>query len=104
MADMVTGMHGRSGERWELRLFVAGSAASGERSFENLTRICEQFLPGRFDIKVVDIDLSPEEADAFDIVAAPTVVRQKPEPVRRIIGDLSLIDEVVAGLGLPRLR
>ncbi len=86
---------------WELRLFVAGSGAEVRRVHEALGSICREHLPGRHRIALVDILQEPEQADAFDIVAVPTLIRQSPLPVRRVIGDLSLIRKVVLGLGIP---
>lgn len=86
---------------WELRLFVAGSGLEVERVRETLESVCREHLPGGYRIVLVDVLQDPEQADAFDIVAAPTLIRQAPLPVRRIIGDLSLSRKVVLGLGIP---
>ena len=86
---------------WELRLFVAGDGLEVRRVREALENVCHEHLPGRYRIALVDVLQDPEQADAFDIVAAPTLVRQAPLPVRRVIGDLSLIQKVVLGLGIP---
>ncbi len=86
---------------WELRLFVSGSGMEVERVREALESVCQEHLSGRYRIALVDVLQDPEQADAFDIVAAPTLVRQAPLPVRRVIGDLSLIQKVVLGLGIP---
>ena len=86
---------------WELRLFVAGSGLEVDRVVEALERVCREHLPGRYSIALVDVLQDPEQADDFDILAAPTLVRQAPLPQRRVIGDLSRARDVVLGLGIP---
>lgn len=95
------GASGDAAEMWELLLFVAGTGLAVERVQDALERVCQEHLPGRHHIELVDVLQDPEQADAFDIVAAPTLVRQSPLPVRRIIGDLSQAAKVVLGLGIP---
>ena len=88
-------------ETWELILFVAGDNALTRQVYKRLERICRKHLKSRYRIERVDIIRRPEEAYTFDIIATPTLLRQNPKPVRRIIGDLSFGDKVIAGLGLP---
>jgi len=88
---------------WELRLYVAGQTAKSLQAFANLKRICEEHLGGRYQIKVVDLMKNPELAKGDQIFALPTLVRKLPEPVRKIIGDLSNTERVLVGLDLrPR--
>ena len=89
---------------WELRLFVAGTGLQVDRVVEALEAVCEEHLPGRYSIALVDVLEDPEQADAFDIVAAPTLVRETPPPPRRVIGDLSRAQGVVLGLGIPAVQ
>jgi circadian clock protein KaiB len=90
-------------ERWDLRLYVTGQTARSLRAFENLKRICEEHLAGQYEIEVVDLLESPTLAAGDQILAIPTLVRKLPEPVRKIIGDLSNTDRVLIGLDLrPR--
>ena len=84
-----------------LRLFVAGTTSRSERTIQNLHRICRAYLVGRYDLEIVDIYQHPALAEADQIVAAPTLLKLRPLPVRRIIGDLSDIARVLRGLGLP---
>ena len=77
---------------WELRLYVAGKTAKSVAAFENLTRICEEHLPGKYRIEVVDLLVHPQLAKGDQIVAIPTLVRKLPEPIRKVIGDLSNIE------------
>lgn len=87
-------------ERWELRLYVAGQTPKSLRAFENLKKICETQLKGKYRIVVIDLLLHPELARADQIVAIPTVIRKLPPPVKRIIGDLSNKERVLVGLEL----
>lgn len=87
-------------DRWELRLYVAGQSAKSLRAFANLTTLCEDHVPGRYRIEVVDLVSDPARARQDDIVAIPTLVRRNPAPSRRIIGDLSDADKVLRGLQL----
>ena len=88
---------------WELRLYVAGQTAKSLLAFANLKRICEEHLGGSYQIEVVDLMKNPELAKGDQIFALPTLVRKLPEPVRKIIGDLSNTERVLVGLDLrPR--
>ena len=87
-------------DRWILRLYVAGEAAKSLTAFSNLKKICEQHLPNRHSIEVVDLAKHPEMAQNDQIVALPTLVRKLPEPIRRVIGDLSNLDRVLVGMDL----
>ena len=93
-----------SSDLWELRLYVAGNTDKSRAAFENLKRICEEHLPGKYAIEVVDLLKSPQLARGDQIVAIPTLVRKLPNPVRRIIGDLSNTEKTLVGLQLrPRV-
>ena len=85
-------------ETWDLRLYVAGKTAKSIAAFENLRRICEEFLPGQYHIEVVDLLRQPQLAQGDQIVAIPTLVRKLPAPVRKIIGDLSNQERTLVGL------
>lgn len=89
---------------WELRLYIAGQTDRSKRAIDNLRRICEEHLAGRYQIEVVDLSQEPGRASADDIVALPTLVRKLPEPLRRIIGDLSDKEKVLVGLNIKPLR
>ena len=89
--------------KWELRLYVAGQTAKSVEAFRNLKRICEEHLAGEYRIEIVDLLQNPQLAKGDQILALPTVVRRLPEPVRKIIGDLSNTERVLVGLDLqPR--
>jgi circadian clock protein KaiB len=90
-------------ERWELRLYVAGQTPKSISAFNNLKRICEEHVPGRYKIEVVDLLRNPKLARDDQIVAIPTLVRKLPDPIRKIIGDLSDRERTLVGLQLrPR--
>ena len=90
-------------ERWFLHLYVAGQTLKSVAAFDNLKRICEQQLQGRYTIEVIDLLKKPRLAKDDQILAIPTLVRKLPPPVRRIIGDLSETERVLVGLDLrPR--
>jgi circadian clock protein KaiB len=93
---------GRS-DWWELRLYVAGQTALGMEAFENLQRICEEHLHGRYRIEVVDLLVNPTLARGDQILAVPTLVRQLPPPMKKIIGDFSNAERVLVGLNLRSL-
>lgn len=83
-----------------LRLYVTGSTPRSTRAIENIRRLLESELPDRYDLEVVDVYQHPEAASEHQILAAPTLIKLLPEPVRRIIGDLSDTDRVLRGLDL----
>jgi circadian clock protein KaiB len=91
------------GERWDLRLYVAGQTDKSIRAIKNLKRICVEHLEGRYSIEVIDLLVQPQLAEGDQILAIPTLVRRLPEPMKRIIGDLSNEDRVLVGLDIrPR--
>ncbi len=85
---------------WTLRLYVAGQTSKSIAAFANLRAICEEHLVGRYEIEVIDLLEKPELARGDQILAIPTLVRRLPEPVRKIIGDLSNTERVLIGLDL----
>lgn len=89
---------GQSRAEYQLRLYVAGQTAKSIAAFENLNRICETYLSGRYTIEVVDLLQNPTLAAGDQILAVPTLVRQLPEPIKKIIGDLSNEERVLVGL------
>jgi circadian clock protein KaiB len=85
---------------WELRLYVAGKTAKSVAAFDNLKRLCEEHLPGKYTIEVVDLLVHPQLAKGDQIVAIPTLVRKLPPPIRKVIGDLSNVERTLVGLQL----
>jgi circadian clock protein KaiB len=94
----------RPSEWWELRLYVAGQTPMSIEALANLKRICEEHLRGRYRIEVVDLLLNPTLARGDQILAVPTLVRQLPPPVKKIIGDFSNMERVLVGLDLRVLK
>ena len=85
---------------WELRLYVAGQTPKSMAALQNLTRLCEEHLSGRYRIEVIDLHQNPRLAKEDEIVAIPTLVRKLPDPIRRVIGDLSNVERTLVGLQL----
>lgn len=85
---------------FDLRLYVAGQTPKAVRAFENLRKICEEHLAGRYTIEVVDLLENPQLGRGDQILALPTLVRRLPEPIKKIIGDLSNTERVLVGLDL----
>lgn len=84
----------------ELRLYVAGQTPRSLAAFANLKKICDEHLPGQYEIEVIDLLKHPQLAAGDQILAIPTLVRKLPEPVKKIIGDLSNTERVLVGLDL----
>jgi circadian clock protein KaiB len=91
---------GSDPEVWELRLYVAGKTARSIAAIENLNSICETHLAGKYRIEVVDLLVHPQLAKGDQIIAIPTLVRKLPEPIRKVIGDLSNTERALVGLQL----
>jgi circadian clock protein KaiB len=89
-----------SGDRWQLRLYVMDETPKSQTALENLKRVCESRLKGRYRIRVIDLLKQPQLARGDQILATPTVVRRLPTPIRTVIGNLSDIDTVLVGLDL----
>jgi circadian clock protein KaiB len=87
-------------EAWELWLYIAGQSRKSVEAFDNLKRICDEHLEGKYQIHVVDLQEDPQRARTDQILAIPTLVRKLPPPLRKIIGDLSNTERVLIGLDL----
>lgn len=92
----------RNGVSWDLRLYVAGKTPNSIAAFANLSKFCETHLKGEYRIEVIDLMKHPQEATRDQIFAVPTLVRKLPEPIRKILGDLSNTERVLVGLDLRR--
>jgi circadian clock protein KaiB len=90
----------KQGKTWELRLYVAGQTPKSVLAFANLKKICEEHLAGKYSIEVIDLLENPQLAAGDQILAIPTLVRKLPEPLTKIIGDLSNTERVLVGLDL----
>ena len=90
----------KGNERWNLKLYVAGQTPRCLAAFANLKKICDEHLAGKYTIEVVDLRKDPQLAKGDQIIAIPTLVRKLPQPIRKIIGDLSDSERVLVGLDL----
>lgn len=98
-----TAMPAPMDEKWQLRLYVAGQSPKSITAFANLKKICDEHLEGKYRIEVIDLLVNPQLAKGDQILALPTLVRKLPEPIKKIIGDLSNIDRVLVGLDIKQL-
>jgi circadian clock protein KaiB len=89
-----------TGARYILRLYVTGSTGRSMRAVYNLRKICEEHLPDDYELEVIDIYKDPEAAREAQIVAAPTLVKKLPQPIRRFVGDLSNTQKILVGLDI----
>jgi circadian clock protein KaiB len=85
---------------WNLRLYVAGRTPKSITAFENLKKLCEEHLKGQYHIEIIDLVKQPQLAKGDQILAVPTLVRRLPQPIKKIIGDLSNTERVLVGLDL----
>ena len=90
--------------KWELRLYVAGKTQKSVTALTNLKKYCEEHLKGQYKIEVIDLLEKPQLAEGDQILAIPTLVRKVPEPIRKIIGDLSNEEKVLVGLNIKPLN
>jgi circadian clock protein KaiB len=89
--------------RYILRLYVAGMTSRSARAVENVRAFCEKHLEGRYDLQVIDVYQQPALARSEQLIAAPTLIKKLPQPLRRLIGDMSNEDRILVGLDLlPR--
>jgi circadian clock protein KaiB len=84
-----------------LRLYITGSTPKSIRAVHNLMKMCQEHLAGRYELEVIDIYQQPGLAQVEDIIAVPTLVKKRPLPVQKVLGDLSNAQRLVSGLGLP---
>jgi circadian clock protein KaiB len=87
-------------EKYVLRLYVAGMSPKSAQAIENIKRICEEHLPGRYKLEVIDVYQDPVFARDGQIVAAPTLVKELPPPLRKLVGSMSNEDKVLVGMDL----
>jgi circadian clock protein KaiB len=95
-----TALASSAGQTYQLRLYVAGQTPKSVQAFTNLKQICEAHLHGCYEIEIIDLLKNPQLASGDQILAVPTLVRRLPEPIKKIIGDLSNTERVLVGLDL----
>ena len=98
--ERATGSAAAAEQTYELRLYVAGQTPKSILALVNLRQICEEHLQGRYEIEIIDLMENPQLAQGDQILALPTLVRRLPEPIKKIIGDLSNTERVLVGLDL----
>jgi circadian clock protein KaiB len=91
-------------DSWQLRLYIAGRTAKSVTAFSNLRKLCEEHMPGKYEIEVIDLMENPQLARGDQIVAIPTLIRKLPSPIRKIIGDLSNTERTLVGLQLRSMN
>ena len=99
-AALERAMADQSQVKYLLTLYVTGMRPSSQRAIDNIQRLCEEHLPGRYELKIIDIYQQPALAEGEQIIAAPTLVKRLPEPLRRIIGDMSDEGRVLVAMGI----
>jgi circadian clock protein KaiB len=93
-----------AGEKWVLRLYIAGQTPKAINALENLQKICEEKLAGKYTIEVIDLLKNPQLSRNDQIIALPTLVKRLPLPLRRIIGDMSNKEKILLGLDLKEVK
>ncbi|RXE56130.1 hypothetical protein ABH15_08150 [Methanoculleus taiwanensis] len=94
----------RTDARYVLRLYITGMTPRSREAIENIKEICETHLSGRYDLEVIDIYQQPERAEEAQVFAAPTLIKELPLPLRKLIGDMSNRDRVLIGLGIQEKK
>ncbi len=89
-----------NGSVFHLRLFVTGNTSRSNRAIENIRQICEENLAGKYELEVINVSENPEQAREHQILAVPTLLRELPEPLRKVVGDLSEKEKVLEGLDI----
>ncbi|KAA9039085.1 circadian clock protein KaiB [Ginsengibacter hankyongi] len=91
-------------EVWELKLYIAGKTIKSQTALRNLKKYCEEHLKGKYKLEVIDLLKKPQLAEGDQIFAVPTLVKKVPEPIRKIIGDLSNEEKVLVGLNIVPIK
>ena len=102
LRDFERHLKGATKQTYVLRLYVTGATAASKRAIANLKKLCEEHLQGRYELEVIDIFQQPELARGEQIIAAPTLIRLLPPPLRRFIGDMSILDRVLVDIDLRK--
>jgi len=93
----------KKAKEWQLRLYIAGQTPKSIMALDNIKKYAEEYLKGIYSIEIIDLMLNPQLAEGDQILAVPTLVRKFPEPIRKIIGDLSNEEKVLVGLNIKPL-
>ncbi len=100
--SLVRGLATKGSEKYVLKLFIVGSTPRSQRAVANIKKLCEEYLPGRYELQVIDAYQQPELLRGKQIIAAPTLVKELPLPLRKFIGDLSDKPHLIMGLELMK--
>ena len=95
-------LNNQQAKHYVLRLYVAGTTPQSARAIANVKKLCEEYLKGRYELEVIDLYQQPQLAQGEQIIAAPTLIKKLPLPLRRIIGDMSRSERVLVGLDLQK--
>ena len=98
--EIEAALNARDNSHYVLRLYVSGLTPKSQRAIENLKTICEKYLKDRYELQVIDIFQKPELARAEQVIAAPTLIKELPPPLRKFIGDMSQTEKILVGLEL----
>lgn len=102
--EFIKSLNARADEKYVLRLYITGMTPRSTKAIENIKKICEEHLKGRYDLEIVDIYQQPTLAEGEQIIAAPTLIKKLPLPLRRFIGDMSMTENILLGLDLRPKR
>jgi circadian clock protein KaiB len=91
-------------ERYKLKLYVTGTTPRSQQAIVNIRKICDEHLEGRYELEVIDIAQHPTLAKGEQIIAAPTLIKKLPHPIRRFIGDMSQTERILLGLDLTHIH
>lgn len=94
----------RTRPRFHLRLFVTGITPRSQQAIQNIRQICEEYLSGEYELEVIDVSQNPEQARKYQILAIPTLLKELPPPLRKVVGDLSEKEKVLEGLEIQPQR
>lgn len=101
-AEFEAALSARTGDAYLLRLYIAGATPKSLRALSHIKQICDEYLHGRYELEVIDLYQQPTLAEGEQIIAAPTLIKKLPLPLRRIIGDMSQTERLLVGLDLRK--
>jgi circadian clock protein KaiB len=99
-AELQKTLKAAADERYVLKLYITGVTPKSTRAIQNVKRICEEHLKGRYILEIVDVYQQPEQAKSENIIAAPTLIKRLPAPLRKMIGDMANTERILIGLDL----
>ncbi len=99
-AKLEQALENRHSQKYVFRLYVTGMTPRSIKAIENIRQLCEQYLKGRYELEIIDVFDNPEKARTGQVIAAPTLIKELPLPLRRFIGDLSNTEKILVGLDI----